>query len=432
MAVHNSPADIICLRYGTASPTTEQITDLLDELSARDKAQAIMVNSDMQELKNIMSDDARKLLKDAQPEGFGGAEGGDGFDEGKSRELFKAADRDISPFFGGFPTKQEQLAEYTRLLAAGADPNFGDDYGNTLTCSCWKGSIDAMKLLIATGKCDVNWKAPHNQTTALHEICRGKNAVSAEMMRILLDAGADATAKNSSGWSPLHNLADEGLNKNSAMMALMLVEAGQAFDEKVGRGGQGSTPLDLAQKVDTYDEEQEENKKWLLTALQDPKAYNDRVAEWKALMAKAALEREEYAKKLEDGVAGQRIQVKTMGYGSINGRINLSATLEDGSKLDSKRIQLQGDYMDQTMLVYPGSMTSTGDDIPFPFLESVWRNFFEREHNFSEQATLWFKDDENFYCKILDGVRMKESEWPSGENKWTGVTITIALRAEEA
>ena len=89
------------------------------------------------------------------------------------------------------------------LLATGADPNVGDDYGNTtLHWASWNGHEACVRVLIAAGAdpnaVNVDGNTPlHRAAFGGHEAC----------VRVLIAAGADPNAVNVGGNMPLHRTA---------------------------------------------------------------------------------------------------------------------------------------------------------------------------------------------------------------------------------
>jgi len=98
------------------------------------------------------------------------------------------------------------------------------------------GHADAVRALLNKGA-KVNalsTNAMHN--TALHAAAAGRSKAAA---KLLLDAGADANARQTGGWTPLHSVAQNG----DAEFARVLTEAGA--DVSV-RADNQQRPLDLA------------------------------------------------------------------------------------------------------------------------------------------------------------------------------------------
>lgn len=64
------------------------------------------------------------------------------------------------------------------------------------------GSLDALRLLLSLPSVDVNRRCGHNDTTALHCAASGGSPSAVEAVRLLIEAGADADAKDASGCRP--------------------------------------------------------------------------------------------------------------------------------------------------------------------------------------------------------------------------------------
>jgi uncharacterized protein len=93
------------------------------------------------------------------------------------------------------------------LLKAGANPNTRIATGETpiMTCAS-SGSTDAVRMLIARGA-DVNAKEPSQSQTALMWAAAERHP---NVLRTLVDAGADLQARTKKGFTALHFAAREG------------------------------------------------------------------------------------------------------------------------------------------------------------------------------------------------------------------------------
>jgi ankyrin repeat protein len=98
------------------------------------------------------------------------------------------------------------------------------------------GHADAVRALLNKGsKVDApSTNAMRN--TALHAAAAGRSAAVA---KLLLDAGADANARQTGGWTPLHSVAQSG----DVEFARVLTEAGADVS---ARADNQQRPLDLA------------------------------------------------------------------------------------------------------------------------------------------------------------------------------------------
>lgn len=115
------------------------------------------------------------------------------------------------------------------LLAAGADPNAEDHSGETVPCYAVEGTENAGKIavlrtLLSHGA-DVKKPNQHG-TTPLHIAAFGSNA---ECIRILMDAGADVTARTQVSF----NGSPRGLTALGLADYLGKKEAAQAIREKL-------------------------------------------------------------------------------------------------------------------------------------------------------------------------------------------------------
>ncbi|KAM5363193.1 hypothetical protein ACJZ2D_012158 [Fusarium nematophilum] len=91
-----------------------------------------------------------------------------------------------------------------QLIAAQADINLQNSDGWTpLMVAARFESLDCARVLLKA-KCDINAAGSSDQVTALHLAAESD---SPELVRLLLAAGASATARNHWGYNPLHRLA---------------------------------------------------------------------------------------------------------------------------------------------------------------------------------------------------------------------------------
>ena len=98
-----------------------------------------------------------------------------------------------------------------------------------------KANLNLVSDLITLGA-NLDWQSVSGKTPLL--LCAGINHV--EILRMLIDAGADLNMKNNSGWAALHNCA---YRKNCLESAKMLIEAGA--DVNIQKED-GSTALHLS------------------------------------------------------------------------------------------------------------------------------------------------------------------------------------------
>jgi len=113
------------------------------------------------------------------------------------------------------------LAEVTRLLASGEDPNGADDYQLTaLHGAAKKGHARIVSLLLRHGaKVNASATALHGETP-LHYASKYGHA---QVARMLLDCGADATAATQDGRTALQYAREKG----HAHVARVLAGAGE-------------------------------------------------------------------------------------------------------------------------------------------------------------------------------------------------------------
>ena len=161
-------------------------------------------------------------------------------------EAFRAGNRDaanalvetfpalaiFSAVIFGDAAEVEKLLAGNRSLVNAASP----DGWVPLHLAAHFGHADVVRALLNKGAqvsaCSSN--AMHN--TALHAAAAGRSQTVA---KILLDAGADANARQSGGWTPLHSVAQNG----NVEFARVLAEAGADVS---ARADNQQRPLDLA------------------------------------------------------------------------------------------------------------------------------------------------------------------------------------------
>ena len=123
-----------------------------------------------------------------------------------------------------------------KLLAKGANPNVASPVGETPLMHCARtGNVAAVKSLLAR-KADVNGKDREEQQTALMWAAAQKHA---DVVKALIDGGADIHAKSRGGFTPMMFAARVG----AIEVADVLVAAKSDINEV---GPFGMTPLILA------------------------------------------------------------------------------------------------------------------------------------------------------------------------------------------
>ena len=117
------------------------------------------------------------------------------------------------------------------LLKYGADVNAIDDNGNTplhIACNSVHPNIEIIKLLLGKEGVDVNIQnidefGGDGEETPLHIACRYSNA---EVVKLLLDKGANVKIQNQEGNTPLHNVCSTigSFEQNTKDVVELLVE----------------------------------------------------------------------------------------------------------------------------------------------------------------------------------------------------------------
>jgi len=126
------------------------------------------------------------------------------------------------------------------LIEYGANVNAVNDSGDTPICCIRRddskiGRIDgleAAKLLISNGA-DIHSPTDKYGDAPLH---RATNSTFIELIKLLIEKGADINAQNNEGWSPLHN----AVNNRIIDAVKVLIKHGANVNAK---DGMGLTPL---------------------------------------------------------------------------------------------------------------------------------------------------------------------------------------------
>ena len=116
-------------------------------------------------------------------------------------------------------SRSGELTTVKMLVKAGADVRATDAKGNTclIFAACF-GLTDTVRYLLGLPEVDLNHQQSKN-FTALHLAVQKKHA---DVVQVLIDAGADIETKDAEGHSPLHLASDLG----ELTTVTMLVEAG--------------------------------------------------------------------------------------------------------------------------------------------------------------------------------------------------------------
>jgi ankyrin repeat protein len=145
-----------------------------------------------------------------------------------------ADDHGVTPLARACENADPVLVE--RLLAAGADPNAGQTSGLTpLMIAARTGNVRVAKGLIVRGA-DVNRSTVATRATALMWAVSEPHP---EIVRTLIEAGADVRTSSAKGFTPLMFAARNG----DIEMGKILIEAGARVND---RGSEGIHPLPLS------------------------------------------------------------------------------------------------------------------------------------------------------------------------------------------
>ena len=130
----------------------------------------------------------------------------------------------------------EDCEDLRMFLASGADPNIRDENNDMapLHWACWKGDANMVRLLLAAGAYPNVWDC--SRYSPLHYACEREDI---EIMSLLIEHGADVDAKNDAGNTPLHYACTHGM----VDVTRLLLESGA---DPEAENHLGVTPLDLA------------------------------------------------------------------------------------------------------------------------------------------------------------------------------------------
>jgi len=129
-----------------------------------------------------------------------------------------------------------QLLEKT---PSGAKAMAPDGFG-VLGLAVYFGRVETAKMLLEAGAHPDTSSANEFKVRPIHSATAHRDpGVSAELVRTLLDSGADPNVTQAGGWTPLHAAAAHGREE----IAKLLVEHGASLQ---ARSEDGRTPLEMA------------------------------------------------------------------------------------------------------------------------------------------------------------------------------------------
>ena len=134
----------------------------------------------------------------------------------------------------------ELAAELLEATPGGAKAVAPDGFG-VLGLAVYFGRIETAALLLKTGANPNTSSANAFKVWPIHSAAAQRDpATSLELIRMLLEWGADPNAAQAGGWTPLHSVAARGREE----IAKLLVEHGASLTAK---SEDGRTPLEMAQ-----------------------------------------------------------------------------------------------------------------------------------------------------------------------------------------
>lgn len=150
-----------------------------------------------------------------------------------------ATDDDKTPLY--FAARYEDPVIAVALLQAGADPNAGPAHLSPLLSAVLYGSAEIVSALLAFGA-DVHMPGRDGRTALRYAVgmALSDEQDGSALVTILLEAGADPNAADSSGYVPLH---DASYSTSGAGVVHALLAAGA---DPNARTDEGNTPLHFA------------------------------------------------------------------------------------------------------------------------------------------------------------------------------------------
>ena len=124
------------------------------------------------------------------------------------------------------------------LLAKGADPNVMGSWGTPLHYACCYDNLGATEALLEAGA-DLNIRVDSGNGDSMSVLETAAGNSSADVVRLLIERGADVSVAGPLGFTPLHHAA----SAKSADVANVLIEAGAGVDV---RNADNATPLHIA------------------------------------------------------------------------------------------------------------------------------------------------------------------------------------------
>jgi ankyrin repeat protein len=112
------------------------------------------------------------------------------------------SERDPTPLFAA--VKAGQAGAVGVLVDAGADATAGSSTQTALEYAIWLADVDVVRELVKGGRAPVNVRGPGATESPLHAAIRCKNDdANVSLMQTLIDAGANLSAKDKNGDTPL-------------------------------------------------------------------------------------------------------------------------------------------------------------------------------------------------------------------------------------
>ncbi len=227
-AIKNKPANIealLAFRANLHSKTQKEKVDALYLACAHDSVDAV---------KQLVAKGGK--LDSAAPNGWTAVHVAAINGRDDLLQLLHDLGKDLSPLcIDGTPLDFAHIHKHNSTVQLLA--RLGAKKGSTLSVhlAARHGDIEALDAWLKRNRANVRFRVKKHQATPLHWAAESDQAEAAEL---LLNHGADKTARTDGGWTPLHSAAAKGSTNVIALLLKRRVPANAI--------SQSGTPLDLA------------------------------------------------------------------------------------------------------------------------------------------------------------------------------------------